>query len=196
MPFKDLGDWSDIASLELPFMGTNSAGKKLTKSYTIPPVDAELGPRIQAIMDQATTALHAQMVAKARGETAPAVPEPTGMVELLSDDEERKLYPRLLGPAYEEMLTDLVPWSFVQHCAATTMIDASIGRQAAEMFWEQRAPGKSEEEPVTVPNRAQRRATGQRTRTGSTAGTTTRKRPAAQAAAAKSTGRRSSSSGG
>jgi hypothetical protein len=169
--FKDLGDWAEIAGLQLPIAG---------KTYTLPPISAELGPRLQALVSVGFDLNK-------------------GRIEDLSDKDkvvlddmgERELFRDILGDVYDEMTADDVPWPALKHAAMTSMFDAVFDRDTAEKYWE--SLGK-----VRPPNRAARRskttASASATKKASAAGTTSRRATAKKAAG--TAGRRSSSTGG
>ena len=126
MAFKDL--FGDLP-LHLPYRG---------RVYTVEPIDAELGPKVQALFD-------VMMKAQAGSTEAPSEED----VELLSDLGEQQMYPRILGDAFKLMTDDLVPWAVIKRAALAAMFDACISREAAEAAWN--GEGKA-------PNRASRRA--------------------------------------
>lgn len=172
MGFKDLGDWAEIGGLKLPISG---------KVYSLPPVSAELGPRLQILMSVGVDVSTGQRVAEADQ-------------VVLNDMDERKLYEDVLGTAYGEMVADGVPWPALKHAAMTVMIDATVDRASAEAYWESagKSPAPAAKKPDDrLPPKA-RKATATRTPKASTAGTTTRKRAASKAA---TRGRPSSSTG-
>lgn len=165
MAFKDLGDWAELVGLRLPIGG---------RMYLLPPISAELGPRVQALIDYG--------IDIALGN------DPDG-TEVLDDVAERDLYKEVLGPVYDAMQADGVPWSALKHAAMTSIIDATRDREEAERYWERLGKPEPAKTPVKQP--ADRKATASRTTKASTAGTTSRKPPAGKARP----GRRSSSSG-
>lgn len=121
MPFKDLGAYVlDEATLRLPVDG---------KVYKIDPVPADIGLRAQTIVTLGLTAT----AAIEAGRDVPGVSERDK--QILSDSEERDLYGELLGDAYDEMITDGVPWLVLKHAAITVMIDCTADRESAEAFW-------------------------------------------------------------
>lgn len=166
MAFKDLGDWAQLAGLRLPIGG---------RVYELPPIDAELGPRVQALIDYGIDIAFGN--------------DPDGE-EVLSDVAERDLYKEVLGAAYDAMQADRVPWPALKHAAMTSIIDATRSREEAELYWERLGKPEPANPPVKKP--ADRKATASRTRSGSTGGTTSPKKPAARKA---QPGRRSSSTG-
>ncbi|GAA2895567.1 DUF7426 family protein [Nonomuraea rubra] len=169
--FQDLDEFFDD-TLPLPVGG---------KWYRIPAPDAEVGLLCQRLM-------HASMAAE-QGETVddPKLNELAEVV--LSDDEERDLYQRILGPVWHELRTDGVSWPKVQHVGATALVWVAAGKEAAAKIW---ASGGVGEAPA--PNRATRRATAAAatsTRSRGSATTTTRTTASRSRKAAPSRGKTS-----
>lgn len=152
--FQDLGEFFD-ETLTLPIKGTE---------YVVPSPSAELGLAVESIVMRGGQLTDDE-------------------IELLTDDEERDLYARLLGPAHAEMIENGVPWSMIQHAGKTAMIWIAMGQEAAERAW----LGKGLTDP-TPANRAERRrstrtAAGSKTPArASTSGTRSR-RPTSAASA-------------
>jgi hypothetical protein len=169
MAFKDLGDLLD-AGLSLPYQG---------KTYLVPPVDAETGLRFQRLAEVAAQAAQAAEA----GQVFEA--------ELLDDAGEVDLYRDALGPAYDAMIADRVPWPMLKVAAVTAWLDAAVSREAAEAYWN--AAGAPDPEALAG-NRASRRAAARSTRPRASASGTTRTRKAA-ATEKGARGRRSSSAG-
>ncbi|HEY9353810.1 MAG TPA: hypothetical protein VIP28_11190 [Nocardioides sp.] len=171
MAFKDLGDWAELGGLRLPING---------RWYTLPPISAELGPRVQALVDLGVDIA----LGNEPGEDT---------AEVLDDLAEQDLYKQVLGPAYDAMQADGVPWVALKHAAMTSIIDATRDREEAEKYWEQMGKPVPAKKPAKQPtDRLPRKATATRTTKASTAGTTSRRKPPAKQA---QRGRRSSSSG-
>lgn len=152
MSFKDLRETLD-STLDLPIGG---------KTYTIPPISAEVGLRMQEIVNLASKAAQSQKDGKEyeMSERDRA---------LLSDDEETVLYQDALGTSWDEMMEDGVTWEELKLCALTAMFYATQGEEFAEAYFN--SAGK-----VQAPNRAERRM-ATRTRTGAA---TTTKKPASR----------------
>lgn len=165
MAFKDLGDWAQLVGLRLPIGG---------RVYELPPISAELGPRVQALIDYGID------IAVGNESAADGA-------QILDDVAERDLYKEVLGPVYDAMQADGVPWAALKHAAMTSIIDATRDREEAELYWERL--GKPE--PANPPEKPARKATATRTNKASTGGTTSRKPTAGKARP----GRRSSSTG-
>ncbi|UQN29483.1 DUF7426 family protein [Brachybacterium kimchii] len=141
--FKDLDQFLDD-SLVLPING---------KDYRIPAVSAQLGLKLQRILEVTEDAQNNRA-------------SDEDVQELISDAEELELYPDVLGDAYDEMLSDGISYPRLRLAAITAILWNVHGEDMAAEFWA--AGGKAPE-----PNRAQRRAP--KTRTG---GASTTKRPA------------------
>ncbi|GAA5046581.1 hypothetical protein HNP84_009751 [Thermocatellispora tengchongensis] len=166
--FQDLDDFFDD-SLPLPVGG---------KWYRIPAPDAEVGLLCQRLM-------HASLAAE-QGE---AVDDPklTALAEVvLTDDEERDLYQRVLGPVFDELRADGVSWPKIQHVGATALVWVAAGKDAAAKMW---ASGGMGEAPA--PNRATRRAAAAKSTRSRGSGTTTTRTTASQRKAAPSRGKTS-----
>ncbi|GAB3467090.1 DUF7426 family protein [Actinophytocola sediminis] len=158
MVFQDLGDLLD-AGLSLPYKG---------KIYLVPPVDAETGLRFQRLAEVAAQLAQA---GDDEGELDAVVLDDMGEVDLYRD---------ALGPAYETMLADRVPWPMLKTAAVTAWLDAAAGRAAAEAYWN--AAGRPDPEALAG-NRASRRAVRSTRQPGSGSGTTrTRKAKATKTA--------------
>lgn len=134
--FQDLGEFFDD-TLTLPIGGVD---------YVIPSPSAELGLAVEALVMRGGRITDADLV-------------------LLSDDEERDLYGRLLGSAWDAMLADKVAWSRMQHAGKTTMIWVAMGQEAAERAWlgKALAPVAPELEPNRADKRAAKRVPSTRT---------------------------------
>lgn len=113
MSFRDLDEFFD-SSLRLPVRG---------KTYVIESPDARTGLWCQRIV---------ALSAKAK---AGSLDDDDAAALQLDDDEERDLFERLLGPAFEEMVADNLPWEHVKHCGLTALIWAAGNVEAAEEFW-------------------------------------------------------------
>jgi hypothetical protein len=153
MAFRDLSEVLD-AGLSLPYKG---------KTYTVPPVDAETGLRLQRLAEVAA------QVAKAAEDG-----EPLDEIAL-DDDAEVDLYRDALGSAYDEMLVDRVPWPMLKVAGVTAWLDAAVSREAAEAYWN--SAGNPDPEALAG-NRATRRAAARSTRRPESASGTTRTRKA------------------
>lgn len=140
--FEDLDQFLDD-TLQLPVGG---------KIYTIGSPDAELGLWIQRVMSVGV-AIH-------QGQTPsppPPLRNPDGTTIEAKDgfvQADEALYRRLLGPVWDELRVDGVPWLKIEMVAQTAMIWIATGVDAAQAFW--RAGGRPE---AQAPNRRARRST-------------------------------------
>ncbi|TCO64389.1 DUF7426 family protein [Actinocrispum wychmicini] len=165
MAFRDLSEVLD-AGLSLPING---------KTYVVPPVDAETGLRLQRLAELAATVAHAVEA----GEQIDTV--------ALDDAGEIDLYRDALGTVYDEMIADRVSWPALKLAGVTAWLDAAVGREAAEAYWN---GAGSPEAPAG--NRATRQA-ARSTRQPVSGSGTTRTRTATPKAGTP--GRRSSTTG-
>ena len=103
-----------------------------------------------------------------------------GVVEVLTDTQERDVFAKLLGPVREQLVAAGANWAVVRRFGLTAFVYYTVGEDAAMDAWQGKAPPAG--------NRAQRRAeivkgsrrgssgSGRKTRSpGSTAGTTSTK---------------------
>ncbi|MEV6033565.1 hypothetical protein AB0L65_20590 [Nonomuraea sp. NPDC052116] len=148
--FKDLDSFFD-PTLKLPVGG---------KTYVIPPPSAEVGLLCQRLM-------HASMAVQAGQDV-----DEDGLNQLaetvLDDDQEKDLYQRILGPAWDELLADQVVWPKIQHIGQTALIWVAAGLEAAGKHWESGPTGEAE-----APARTEASA-ARSTRSRGSATTTTR----------------------
>lgn len=113
MSFRDLDEFFD-SSLRLPVRG---------KTYVIPSPDAKTGLWCQRIIALASKAKDGDLT----DDDADSLK--------LDDDEERDLFQRLLGEAFEEMVADGLPWEHVKHCGMTALMWAAGNSEQAEAYW-------------------------------------------------------------
>lgn len=139
---EQLGSFLDPI-LSVPFRG---------KTYKVPAVDAETGLRLQKLIS-------AGIRASIDGEVDPET------VELVSDADEKGFYQSVLGPVYDELLTDGASFPALKFIGQTALMWHTQDHKTAAEFWD--AEGKAPEA-----NRAQRRTA---TRTATAAATTTKK---------------------
>ncbi|HET6915576.1 MAG TPA: hypothetical protein VFH56_05745 [Acidimicrobiales bacterium] len=112
---RDLDEFFN-PTLRLPIHG---------KVYVVASPDAKTGLRVQRLMSVGA-------YAAAGGEVTD---DDLDSLEF-DDDEERDLYLRILGPAYDEMVADGLPWEIVQHAGQTALTWVAFGRDAADRIWE------------------------------------------------------------
>jgi hypothetical protein len=87
----------------------------------------------------------------------------------LDDADEIDLYKRLLGPAYDEMLADGLPWAIVKHAGVTAFMWVAYDRDSAEKYWESAAGEARRPEPQDRKAPAAKKSARQGSRGGSTA---------------------------
>ena len=145
---RDLDEFFD-PTLRLPIRG---------KVYVVASPDAKTGLRVQRLMSTGA-------VAAMGGEVSDADLESLEF----DDDEERDLYLRILGPAYDEMLADGLPWEIVQHAGQTALMWVAFGREAAERVWESVGEAHRPEPQDRKAPAAKKKSARQGSRGGSTA---------------------------
>ncbi|MEV5509051.1 DUF7426 family protein [Streptomyces orinoci] len=147
MAFEALGELL-AESLPLPVEG---------RTYTIAAPSAEVGLRVQALINAAAVAADGGRVDE----------------QVLSDAAERDVFRDVLGPAHDQMVSDGVSWPALKHAAITAMVWIAQDKAAAERFWN--AAGDPSR---LAPNRQARRSRSGGANTtksqGSTSGTSTR----------------------
>lgn len=121
--------------MELPYRG---------KFYAIPPADAELGlecARTWAIAGKVSQALAdaAQLDGPEQQQKLADIEAQFGKVDL-DDEEEHELYRRLLGPVWQELQDDGVPWPVIKHMGVTAYVWACSGMADAMLEWERVKP--------------------------------------------------------
>lgn len=172
-----------------------SPGLTLTvrgKEYVVPLPNAELGLWCQRVA-QAAGAVN---TASSQQEIQAAVERVNALPEL---DGDLTLAQRVLGHTYDQMVTDQLPYPYIEHCGQAAYVWIIAGEDAAEQWWQ--AGGRPE--ALRPGNRAQRRAAGgtataaapgTRSR-ASTSGTKSRKTSPGNVTAKRSPGKRSSPTG-
>jgi hypothetical protein len=119
MVLQDLDELIDPV-LRLPIHG---------KTYEVRSPSAELGIKLERLFQSA--------IAQSAGVSASDISDIK-----LSDDEERNLYKQLLGPVWDEMVVDDLPWVYVKHVGVTALLWVAGGLDAAEAYWST-APGEA-----------------------------------------------------
>jgi hypothetical protein len=132
MAFKDYDEFAADGALRIPIRG---------KLYLIPDVDAKTGLYFERLL-AAGVSVHL-------GADLTDLPRPD-----LDDDQERTLYQRALGTAYDEMMADGCPWPAVKRAGVTAFLHVS-DPDLAEKYWNS---GAADVPPASAPNRAARRA--------------------------------------
>lgn len=132
MAFQDLAEFFD-PTLQLPMRG---------KTYVVESPDATTGVHVQRLFSTATTVIAGGDVSE----------KDLAAIEL-DDDEEKELYPRVLGTAYGEMVEDKIPWVWIKHAGTTALMWIGVGVEAAEKFWSE-APSGEARRPATQDHKA------------------------------------------
>lgn len=76
----------------------------------------------------------------------------------------QEIWKLLLGPVWDEMVTEHVPFTFIARAGLTALTDFQYGRDLAKAAWKAGGDPKAlaaylpEEEPIPAPNRAAKRA--------------------------------------
>lgn len=117
MPLDDLASLFD-PDLLLPVGG---------KTYRVRPPSAAVGLRMQG--------LQALAVKRAAGVQLSAMDEARLR---LGDDEEVDLLRDALGAVYDQMITDDVPFPYLQHAGMTAFFHWAVGPKRAEEYWRSR----------------------------------------------------------
>lgn len=150
MAFEAIDDLLD-ETLVLPIGG---------RRYTIPPPSAELGVRVQNIVQAAAVAAQGGDV----------------NTEILGDAAEGDLFRDVLGSAHDDMIANGVKWPALKHAARTAIVWIAQDKATAEHVW------TSGGDPSRLaPNRQERRRSGGANTTknpASGSGTSTRPAPA------------------
>jgi len=148
--------WSflDDDSIRIP-VPIPSARYPQGKHYTVPSPDGETGLRLTALAD----------IARKRNQGV-AVSERDVARLHLDDAAEREFAQQVMGECYDEMMNDGVKWVTIQKVMNYSYIYFSMGKDVADKAARE---GLFSGGKVRVPmNRAERRASGLRTRTRTT----------------------------
>lgn len=135
-----------------------SPGLTLTvrgQEYTVPLPSAELGLWCQRIASTAG-AIHQ---ASTQQEIQAAVEKIESLPEL--DGEDLTLAQRLLGPVYDQMVADKVPFPYIEFCGNTAYVWIIAGEEAAERFWKSGGRPEAMRPANRGERRAAKKATGQ-----------------------------------
>ena len=123
MPFEDLAAYVR-PGITLPWAG---------RDYYVPPPNARDGLWLQALMDGTTSAVLTRKLGAANA-------------AVLNDEQERTIYQLALGPAFDEMEANGVPWPIIKHAGITAWIAWTRGEDAAEKHWVTLMPKRVEED--------------------------------------------------
>jgi hypothetical protein len=133
MALRDLDEFFD-PTFDLPIRG---------KVYAVKSPDAATGLLAQRLLVNG--------LRSAAGEDLS--PQDIAALEL-SDDDERDLYPRILGDCYGQMVKDNIPWEMIKHAALTIFMWVGYNREAAETFWESAASSGESQRPEPQDHKA------------------------------------------
>lgn len=148
MAFQDLDEFFD-SSLRLPIRGVE---------YVIESPDAETGLWAQRLLETAVKA-------KRNGGE---LDETDAEKLVLSDADERSMYERLLGAAFDQMVADGVPWEYLKHAGVTALMWAAGNVEAAEKYWASGGQTPDPTRPVPQDRKPKTKSARQGSRAGST----------------------------
>lgn len=131
MSFQDLDEFFD-STLKLPIRG---------KTYVIESPDAKTGLWCQRIL---------AVAAKVKGGDGEVSEEEAAGLKL-DDDEERGLFQRLMGPVFDEMIADRLPWEHIKHAGVTCLMWAAGNEGQAEKYW--KSGGQAPKAPAAPQDR-------------------------------------------
>lgn len=128
------------------------------KEYTLPTVSAELGVRLTLIAERSSEVMRiaikndeARQAAEANGEPAPE-PEPIPDFQIDGVESVDDMNKELLGPLYDEMVADGVPFEALVLAGQTATHDFLYGREAAEAYWNSGGDPKAVAETLPAAN--------------------------------------------
>lgn len=138
------------------------------KAYTIPGVDAQLGLWCQRLMSVALQVQQGQQPQPIP--PLPALPDDPNQNPITADgngnvEDDQRLYRRVLGPVWDQLLADGQSWPKIQLISQTAIFWIGSGLEMAQRFWE--SGGNPE---AVAPSRKARRSTA-------TAGASTTQKP-------------------
>lgn len=139
MATRDLSAFFDDGTLEYP--GVPSSAHPEGKTYKVKSPDAKTGVWFASI---------AELGVKAANGTAMSADDAAKLI--LDDDEEMTWYQRVLGAAYDEMLTDGVSWVLLQRIGDDAYLYFGLDQDVADVALA--SSGKA----IARANRATRRA--------------------------------------
>lgn len=135
--------------IELPIGG---------KTYTLPSVSAELGVRLTLIAERSAEILtiaarndEARAKAAEAGEPEPEL-EPLPDFEIEGIDKVDDMNKALLGPLYDQMVADGVPFEALVMAGQVATHDFLYGRAAAEAYWNSGGDPKAVAETLPAAN--------------------------------------------
>jgi len=154
------------------------------KDYTLPEVPAALGVKLTLLAERSAEILRiaaeneaAKTAALAEGKPAPE-PTPLPDWELDDIDQTTDLTRALLGPLYDEMVADGVPYAALALAGQVATHDFLYGRDAAEALWNSGGDPKAVAESLSGDNIFSRNTGAANTtkRPASTSGTRPRRK--------------------
>ena len=135
--------------IELPIGG---------KTYTLPSVSAAVGVRVTLIAERSSEVLtiaarneEARAKAAANGEPEPELEEVPDF-EIEGVDKIEDLNKELLGPVYDKMVADGVPYEALVMAGQVATHDFLYGRAAAEAYWNSGGDPKAVAETLPAAN--------------------------------------------
>lgn len=169
-----MSQFQDLAELLDPFLPLPIRGK----TYRVPSPDVTTGLRAQATVAIAVKVRAGQQV------------DAADVASLqLDDDQELEFTQSMLGPVFEEMRDDELPWEYVRHAAKTVFMWLISDRDEAAKVW---ASLGNDPRPVPKDHKAPAKKTRSSTKKGtsksSSAKKTSRQTPDSLGTASSATG--------
>lgn len=117
----DRGDISEFFDGTLTYRNVVSKTHPDGRTYVVPEPDAKTGLWLSSMGDSAVQSGSGIAISK------------EAMARLkLDDDQERSLYQIVLGPAYDEMLADEVPWPKLKGIATDAFLYHAVSQELAD----------------------------------------------------------------
>jgi hypothetical protein len=168
MALRDLGAFLEDDGLEYPLRAASFEDPSkhpdakhddgtYAKKYKVPSPSAKVGLWLTALADIGVKA-------NSGGEVSPA---DLAAIKL-DDDEERTLYQRVLGGAYDEMLADGVKWTVLQRIGQDAYLCFAMSTQVADSAL---SLGEAPARPNRATRRTAKKTAGSRSPRASTAAT-------------------------
>ena len=131
MPFSPIEDFLDDA-ITLPIRG---------KEYRIQSPDGETGLWI----------MRAKAIGEAQARGVALTEADVKFLASFAEQDETYLQKRVLGPAWDAMLADGVPWTWIKHATSVAIVWVTQGRERAEDVWAAGAPKAQDPQPTPKP---------------------------------------------
>lgn len=164
--FKDLAELLD-PRLPLPING---------RIYYVPSPSIKMGLRAQATVALAAKVKQGQSV----------TPEDIAALQL-NDEEELEFNKALLGPCFQEMEDNAVPWEYVRHAAKTVFMWLVSDRDEAAKVWANRGnasrPVPQDRKPPAKKRAPAKKVAGGTKKATSKSSSTSRRTPASRGSA-------------